>query len=335
MADAHAEAYKAIRGAKIVACADIKQENAEVFAKKYKVPNTYLDYHEMLGKEEIDLLSICTWPHLHAEMVIAGAVAQVKAILCEKPMSDNWGDARLMAQECERRGVVLTFNHQRRFGAPFQKARELIRAGEIGEVQSVQAAVPNMYDYGTHSIDLCSMLALDVPVKWVLGQVDYRQENLFFGAHCENQALAQWEYVNGVLGLATSGPGGRLIGCHNKAVGTEGEVEVGPHGEGAPVLRIRKWKGPKAGQWKAIDCQGEGLHGGEYITRAMKDLVDSLQKGREPELSARRALSATEIIFACYESSRRRARIDLPLTIQDNPLAAMVESGDLNPAPEE
>jgi hypothetical protein len=50
-------------------------------------------------------------------------------------------------------------------------------------------------------------------------------------------------------------------------------------------------------------------------------------------LSARRALNATEIIFAIYESSRRRGRVDLPLTISDNPLAAMVEAGHLQPSP--
>jgi hypothetical protein len=46
-------------------------------------------------------------------------------------------------------------------------------------------------------------------------------------------------------------------------------------------------------------------------------------------LSARRALNATEIIFAIYECSRRRGRVDLPLTIADNPLAAMVEAGQM------
>jgi hypothetical protein len=63
-------------------------------------------------------------------------------------------------------------------------------------------------------------------------------------------------------------------------------------------------------------------------------VIDALQTGREPELSARKALNATEIIFACYESSRRRGRVDLPLTISDNPLQQMVESGDLRPEPD-
>ncbi|MDA0836193.1 MAG: Gfo/Idh/MocA family oxidoreductase [Planctomycetota bacterium] len=334
MANEHAVAYKKLRSCQIVACADIKEENAKAFKKKFKVATTYLNYQEMLEKENLDIVSICTWPNLHSQMVIDSAVAGVKAIHCEKPMADTWGAARLMAQECDRRGVQLTFNHQRRFGAPFQNARKLIKEGAIGEIQSLQAACGNLFDYGTHSIDLCNMLAGDVPIKWVISQIDYRDEKIMFGAHIENQALTQWEYSSGAIGLVATGPGSKLIACHNLARGTEGEIQIGPHGEGLPALRIRRYSGKKAGQWETIDCGDEGMHGPGYINRAINDMVESLQKGIEPELSARKALNVTEIIFAAYESSRIRGRIDLPLTIQDNPLISMIQSGELDPEAE-
>jgi hypothetical protein len=54
------------------------------------------------------------------------------------------------------------------------------------------------------------------------------------------------------------------------------------------------------------------------------DLVDALKTGREPELSGARALRATELIFATYESSRWRGRVDLRLEIEDSPLLAML-----------
>lgn len=40
----------------------------------------YLDYREMLVEESLDIVSICTWPHLHPEMVLAAAIAGIKAI---------------------------------------------------------------------------------------------------------------------------------------------------------------------------------------------------------------------------------------------------------------
>jgi hypothetical protein len=60
-------------------------------------------------------------------------------------------------------------------------------------------------------------------------------------------------------------------------------------------------------------------------------VVDSLVAGREPELAARRALQATEIIFATYESSRRRGRVDLPLKRKDSAYLSMLESGEMKP----
>ena len=64
----------------------------------------------------------------------------------------------------------------------------------------------------------------------------------------------------------------------------------------------------------------------------MQDLISSLEEGRESELSLEKALRATEIIFAIYESSRRRARIDLPLQARDSAFLTMLKDGQIGPA---
>jgi len=64
---------------------------------------------------------------------------------------------------------------------------------------------------------------------------------------------------------------------------------------------------------------------------AVRDLVDCLKTGREPVISGRKALQTTELIFATYESSRRRARIYLPLDIEDSPFISMLETGMIGP----
>jgi len=54
------------------------------------------------------------------------------------------------------------------------------------------------------------------------------------------------------------------------------------------------------------------------------DAIESLRSGAEPRLSSRKAVAATELIFATYESSRLRQRIELPLQIEDSPLISML-----------
>lgn len=327
MAYHHAKAYGELDNCRIVACADIVRENAEAFAKAFNVPKIHLDYQEMLSTQNLDIVSICTWPHLHSRMVMDSAKAGVKAIHCEKPMADTWGGAKSMFEECAKRGVQLTFDHQRRFGKPFRMARELLKSGEIGKLVRLEGSCDDIYDYGTHYVDMFGFYNDETPAEWVMGQIDYSREKLVFGAPVENHGVFLWKYKNGVFGFMGTGDAQNAIDAHNRLVGDEGTIEVGA-ADGTD-LRIRRKGCP---QWEVLNTQGEGLHGPGYIERGIADLVDALLTRREPELSARKALNATEIIFACYESSRRRAIVRMPLVIKDNPLAEMIKSGEFSQA---
>jgi predicted dehydrogenase len=221
--------------------------------------------------------------------------------------------------------VQLTFNHQRRFGAPFARARDLLVSGTIGDLLRVEVACDDLFDWGTHYMDMCGFYTGDQPAEWVIGQVDYRTEQRIFGVHVENQALGTWRYRNGVFGLIATGAGAGLVGVDNRLTGTHGVIEVGiPDG---PPLRMRHHDS----SWLDIDAGGEDLHDPDFHVRAIANTIDALRTGQEPALSARHALNATEIIFAIYESSRRRSRVDLPLTITDHPLVAMIEIGEVQP----
>jgi len=327
MAWQHGAAYEKLpEQCEIVACADISENNAKAFAERFGAKTIYSDYKEMLANEGLDIVSICTWMHLHAEMAIAAAEAGVKAIHCEKPMATTWGDAKRMAQMCDDRSVQLTFNHQRRFGAPFVIAKEMLKAGEIGDLQILQYGGGNLFDTGTHFIDMLSFFNDETPAKWVIAQIDYRKPNLVFGADHEGQVWASWEYANGVMGMAASGPGSPIIGATNRLVGTGGIIEVGVSGQRQPPLRIKR---DGQTEWEAVDTRGESIHGPGFIDRAIADIIDALTTGRESQLCARRALISTEIIFASWESSRRRGRVDLPLDVDDNALNAMIEAGQI------
>jgi UDP-N-acetylglucosamine 3-dehydrogenase len=175
MSHQHMQGYLASGKCAPVAVADIKEENAEHFAQTYGMENAYTDYHRMLKEASLDIVSIATWPHLHAEMVVAAANAGVKAIHCEKPMARTWGEARLMVEACDRHNVQLTFNHQRRFLEPFRKAKEIIDGGEIGEVTRIEGQTGDVFDWGTHWLDMFFMYNNETPAEWVLGQIDSRR----------------------------------------------------------------------------------------------------------------------------------------------------------------
>ena len=45
----------------------------------------------MLEKESLDIVSVCTWPAMHREMVVAAAGSGIKAVFAEKPMAPDVG----------------------------------------------------------------------------------------------------------------------------------------------------------------------------------------------------------------------------------------------------
>ncbi len=317
MSHRHAAGYEKSADARIVALADIVRENAEAFQQEHGGDAIYLDYRQMLADENLDIVSICTWPHLHAPMVIDACRAGVKAIHCEKPMAPTYGEAVAMVEAAKEHGVQLTFNHQRRFGAPFRKARDLCQEGRIGDLVRLEAYCGNMYDWGTHWFDMMFFYNNEIPAEWVIGQIDPRDGHKVFGIYVEGQGISYIKFSNDVYGLLLTGERSQLEAA-NRLVGTEGVIEVGPSRE----VPLRMW-GKGQTEWQEVALT-EGLHGGDYVERAILDVIDALKTGFEPELAAQKALQATELIFATYESSRRRGRVDLPLDIEDSPLLSLM-----------
>lgn len=332
-----APCYQELDDTELVACADLVPENADAFAEEFDVPttNVYEDYREMLAEVDIDIVNVSTPAPTHADIVVDCAETDaLQAIHCQKPIARTWGECRRMAEVCEKRGIQLTFNHELRFGTPWRRAKDLLEEGAIGDLQRIEVGAGPLYSMGTHALDHCGLLNDEHAAEWVLGQIDCREENVFSsGAHNENQAIAIWKYENGVSGLAATGQGTDLVNAFHRLIGTAGEMEVAPFDDEAD-LRVRRMD--SAG-WEIVDC-GDGGVGGlrngyPYMIDAISEVVAALDEDRPSELGAHNALKSTEIIFATYESARRRGRVDLPLTIDDNPLEAMVESGGLSPGP--
>lgn len=320
IAEAHAAAYEACPATVIVAAADINEENLRPFLAEHQIPRGYRDYREMLARERPDIVSICTWPQLHAEMVIAAAQAGARGILCEKPMALTLAEADAMLAACAASGTVLCVNHQRRLGEPFRLAKEIASSGAIGDLVRVEGYVggSNLYDWGTHWLDMFAFLLDERPAQWVMAQVDLHPATTNWGLRVEAHAIVHLQYADDIRGYLEVGvpikgqPALRLIG-------TEGLVELYGPNTGRPTLRARL---PGEAGW-TVPPTSETIHERRNFQRAVEDLVQALQTGREPALSGRRARATTEIIVAAYESAYRRGKVVLPCAISDLPLARL------------
>ena len=191
----HLPALKRIGRADLVAFCDIEPAKAAEAAKEYGVPGAkvYTNYKEMLEKEKLDTVHICTPNDSHAEIAIAAMEAGVN-VLTEKPMAKMAADARAMLEASKRTGKKLTVGYQSRFREDSQALKTLIDQGELGDIYFAKAhavrrrAVPTwgvfldaekqgggpLIDIGTHALDLTLWLMNNYDVASVTGSV-YRK----------------------------------------------------------------------------------------------------------------------------------------------------------------
>jgi predicted dehydrogenase len=128
---AHATTLQKVEECDLVAVADVDEKHAETAAGlgvKY-----YRDYEEMIGRERLQGVIIATPNHLHATMGIACAERGLH-LLVEKPITPNLADADRLIDAAKRNDVRILVGHQRRFNARVEKARDVVRGGELGKL---------------------------------------------------------------------------------------------------------------------------------------------------------------------------------------------------------
>lgn len=213
----HILAYQAI-GMPIVAGADISEEALHKVVNSFGIPRTYTSYVELLEKEQLDIVSICTPPLPHREMAEAAVANGVKAIVMEKPMAVDLATADAMIEACERAGVIFIVNHQRRFSSQFILARRWIDEGRIGTVEQIVTGVRgDLYHDGTHVIDLLRFCLNDLPVQRVFGIVERDGTNAYgtinkrwpvgtrYGHPVESTAMAEIIFENDIRAVLEVG----------------------------------------------------------------------------------------------------------------------------------
>ena len=313
----HTNWYLSEARTEVVAISDIDADRLKAYSQQYSIEQTYTDFVTMLEQAELDIISICTRPKFHAPLVIEAAKHQVKGILSEKPMAENLGQARQMVEVCRKHQVKLAIDHQLRFNSPYVVAKQLIEAGEIGDIFRLHAVCGggDLKDNATHTVDLMRYILGDLPVEWVIGQIDRQGTEVKYDLYSESFGLGYFKFANNIRGVIESGhdtaPGYHHIFCY----GTEGEIELAAPGE--PMIRQRT--SSTNGKWVSPDLPPE--------ISPVKDMVVALDMDRPHRSSGEQGLATLELLMAIYESSRLRERVYLPLEEPESPLTLMVEAG--------
>ena len=113
-------------------------DSANSFADEFDIPRRYGSYEELVSDPEVDAVYVGTPHPMHRDHVIL-ALEHGKHVLCEKPLTMNAAEARELVGVAQEKKLFLMEAMWTRFLPHVLALRELIAAGELGEIVSVEA----------------------------------------------------------------------------------------------------------------------------------------------------------------------------------------------------
>ncbi|HEY3282859.1 MAG TPA: Gfo/Idh/MocA family oxidoreductase [Armatimonadota bacterium] len=134
----HIPGYQKLEDVEVVACCDILPERVEEGKSKFGIPTGYLDYTEMLAKEKLDIVSVCTPNYRHMAPTLAALEAGCN-VLTEKPIAVNAVEGQKMVDTAKKVGKKFCVGLNNRQTSEAQALKRAIDAGELGEMYFARA----------------------------------------------------------------------------------------------------------------------------------------------------------------------------------------------------
>jgi predicted dehydrogenase len=190
------------KDALVVACSDLNSDRLETLRTRYPSVRTTTDYHDLLSDDRIDAIVIATPVSTHYQLA-KEALEAGKHVLVEKPLTESVAQCETLVDLAAARGLTLMVDHTFLFTGAVRKIKQLIDAGELGDI----------YYYDSVRISL-GLFQHDTNVLWDLAPHDLSIMTHLLGTvpdyvsavgashvnHVENMAYLTMQYPRQLLG---------------------------------------------------------------------------------------------------------------------------------------
>ncbi len=320
----HAQVISKMEGTELASVCSHSLERAKGLTDRFGGEST-TDFEGMLGREDIDVVSVCTASGEHAAYGIPAARAG-KHVLVEKPIEISLEKADALIEACHRQRVKLGVIFQLRFLDASREVKRALDGGVLGRLVMADCYMkfyrPQSYydgsrwkgtlaldgggaliNQGVHGLDLLLHLAGDVAsVQAYTGILAH--ENI----EVEDTCVAAVRYENGALGVIQATTAihpdfQQRIEIH----GTEGTIVL----EGTEDTWVSHWETFKDGrrEVETISVDHAGAEavlevGGEAHRRQIADFVEAIRSDRQPAVNGEEGRRSLAVVRAVYESAR-------------------------------
>ena len=285
---------------------DYVRDHADHFGAEYLT-----DYHDVLARDDVDLVSLMCHPSRAADLAEAIAAAG-KHIVRDKPMCATAAQADRIVRAVANAGVQMLVTHNVRYAPPLVQARDAVRDGQIGRLLVADFLYPvgngplpgfqatpgfrkafgggDVRTFGVYAIDYLLWL-IDQPVLDVFAQMDAFFYPDYASAGIEDFGHICLRFADGVLAHVLTGrttsPGGPAPQLD--LTGTEGSIQVDRLGQSITVY------GEPAGRERCDE---------QPTVRMVRDFLDRLLAGQPSPVPPESAARGIRVLEAATESAR-------------------------------
>lgn len=313
----------------LAAICDIDNAVLDEHQQRLKVPG-YQHLEDLLKKEKIDLIALCTPSGLHPDQAVLAAKHGVH-VISEKPMATRWHDGVRMVRACEDAGVRLFVVKQNRRNTTLQLLKRAVTEKRFGKIHMVHLNVfwtrpQSYYDQaawrGTWEFDGGAFMNqashyVDL-LDWLIGPVERVQAMMSTtrDIEVEDTGVLNVKWRNGALGSMSV----TMLTYPNNLegsitiLGEKGTVRIG----GVAVNDIQLWQFAEPrdydAQIKDANYQTTSVYGFGHPLY-YKNVIDVMRGDAQPETDGREGLKSLELLIAAYRSAREGRAVSLPLEL--------------------
>ncbi|UCE05215.1 MAG: Gfo/Idh/MocA family oxidoreductase [bacterium] len=336
ISEGHGESFSRLNDkVKVMAFTDVDISRAKFRAEQFHAPIAATDYSNLLQRDDIHIISICSPPFLHLQTIKDSLQAE-KHVLCEKPVVMNLAELDEIEKQVQESGLCFGGAFQWRFGTGVQQLKDLYDNGMFGKIIY---ATNNLFWHRTqdyfdvdwrHSWDKAgggiifnlACHGLDA-LLWILGDISHvcaEMDTLKFNMEIEDTGSAILRFKNGALGAVNATVNAHYQRSHLEIIGTKLEAisSDDPYG-----VAYQPW------QFRSMDPEYE-KQVQEFLSnqnyefepashrRLVKDFVEAIFEQRQPAVDIREIRRSLEVLTAIYKSNRMGKRVELPLEKEDD-----------------
>lgn len=322
-------------GIDLIALCDIEEIKMDEIIAEFKLPEDtkkYIDYKEMLEKEQLDLVAICTESGKHGKIALDCIEAGVHLII-EKPIALSLAEADAIIAKAKEKKVKISACHQNRFNKSVQKIRKAVETGRFGKLLHGTAHVRwnrgeqyykqapwrgtweqdggALMNQCIHNIDILRWMMGEEIVE-VVGMTDRLSRDYI---EAEDLGLALIRFANGGYGV--------LEGTVNiypsnleetlYLFGEKGTAKAG----GKSINLIEEWRfGDELDEPEEVKGKYSENPPSVYgfgHTPLYADMKEAIINNREPYVTAEDGRNALELVLAVYKSAAEGRAVKLPL----------------------